>query len=203
MPELRRFFELCGTHEPLLSSSRSERRLPPPPLAVATGGDRVPGPSSAAAADWSSVRTTAPPLVVLLCPPLISGGGGGGEQKRLKPASMALTEKRSCVTQGRKCTGIQCCGSGSGRIRIRQHSTRSSKRAVFSITSVADQGCLSRIPDPNNFSIADPGSALKNSSILTQKNCFQALRKMIRIKSKLIWDFHSARSYAKIKSHNS
>jgi hypothetical protein len=38
---------------------------------------------------------------VLLCPPLI---GGGGEQKRLKPASMALTEKRSCVTQGRKGT---------------------------------------------------------------------------------------------------
>jgi hypothetical protein len=32
--------------------------------------------------------------------------------------------------------------------------------------SVADLGCLSRIPDPNFF---HPGSALKNFSSLTQK----------------------------------
>jgi hypothetical protein len=44
--------------------------------------------------------------------------------------------------------------------------------------SVADPGCLSRIPDPTFFhpgsrirtvSIPDPGSASKNLSILTQK----------------------------------
>ncbi len=67
------------------------------------------------------------------------------------------------------------------------------------ISSFADQGCLSQIPDPKffhprsriwdpNFSpkffpsgILDPGSASKNLSILTKKNCFSALRNMIRI----------------------
>jgi hypothetical protein len=38
------------------------------------------------------------------------------------------------------------------------------------VTSVADPGCLSRIPDPNFF--PSPGSATKNVSILTQKNGF-------------------------------
>jgi hypothetical protein len=67
-------------------------------------------------------------------------------------------------------------------------------------TSVADSGCLSRIPDLGFFHpgswipdpgsqihgskyflprIPDPGSTPKNLSILTPKNCFQALRNMI------------------------
>ena len=56
--------------------------------------------------------------------------------------------------------------------------------------SVADPWCLSRIPDPTFFhpgsrirtdSIPDPGSSSKNLSVLTQKNCFQALGNMIRV----------------------
>ncbi len=59
--------------------------------------------------------------------------------------------------------------------------------------SVADPGCLSRIPDPTFFhpgsrirtvSIPDPGSSSKNLSILTpkkQKNGFLALKNMIRV----------------------
>jgi hypothetical protein len=41
------------------------------------------------------------------------------------------------------------------------------------LSSVADPGCLYRIPDPN-FSIPDPGSASKNlnTGILTPKNGF-------------------------------
>jgi hypothetical protein len=144
--ELRRFFELCGTHEPL-SSSRSDSRLP---LAVATGGDRVPGPSSSAAADWSSVSTTAPPLL-LLCPPLIGGGGRAGEQKRLKPASMALTEKRSCVKKGENAQESSVVdpdpdpvGSGSGF----QHSTRSYKNGGFLYNQCCESGIF--IPDPGS-----------------------------------------------------
>jgi hypothetical protein len=60
-------------------------------------------------------------------------------------------------------------------------------------TSVADPGCLSRIPDPTfsipdpgyelspsrirTVSIPDPGSASKNLSILTQKKWFLSSRK--------------------------
>ena len=49
-------------------------------------------------------------------------------------------------------------------------------------TSVADPGCLSRIPDPTFFhpgsrirtvSIPDPGSSSKNLSILTQKKAIK------------------------------
>jgi hypothetical protein len=61
-------------------------------------------------------------------------------------------------------------------------------RYMYTGTSVTDPGYLSRIrifpfPDPN-FSIPDPnffhpGSASKNLSILTQKNCLYALGNMI------------------------
>jgi hypothetical protein len=43
------------------------------------------------------------------------------------------------------------------------------------LISVADPGCLSRIPDPTlhpGFDFFHPGSASKNLSILTQKNYF-------------------------------
>jgi hypothetical protein len=51
-------------------------------------------------------------------------------------------------------------------------------KLIFIQTSVADSGCLSRIPDPNFsipdpgsefFSIPNPGSASKKLSIITQK----------------------------------
>jgi hypothetical protein len=44
-----------------------------------------------------------------------------------------------------------------------------SKKKNVRYASVADPGCLSRIPDPNFF---HPGSRSKNLSILTQKDGF-------------------------------
>jgi hypothetical protein len=61
----------------------------------------------------------------------------------------------------------------------------------MTLTSGADPGCLSRLPDPN-FSNPDPestvkkisdpgsGSASKNLGIFNPKNCFYALGNMIR-----------------------
>jgi hypothetical protein len=54
-------------------------------------------------------------------------------------------------------------------------------------TSVADPGCLSRIPDPTFFhpgsrirtvSIPDPGSSSKNLSILTPKKAKKMVSKL-------------------------
>jgi hypothetical protein len=68
------------------------------------------------------------------------------------------------------------CGSGPSRAKdtiVCDFST------VLLLSSVADPGCLSRIPDPTFFhpgsrirtvSIPDPGSSSKNLSILTPKN---------------------------------
>ncbi len=66
------------------------------------------------------------------------------------------------------------------------HSYSSSSSPVFSLSSLSrsirctswEQCCGSRI---RIFPIPDPGSALKNLSILTPKNCFQALGNMIRV----------------------
>jgi hypothetical protein len=67
----------------------------------------------------------------------------------------------------------------SHRNKIRKKHTE--KNVKDKICSVADPGCLSRIPDPTFFhpgsriqivSIPDPGSASKDLSILTQKSGF-------------------------------
>ncbi len=56
------------------------------------------------------------------------------------------------------------------------------------MSSVADPGCLYRIPDPNFFSvknIPDLGPASKNLRIFNPKNCFKALGKGIQCSSRI------------------
>jgi hypothetical protein len=68
--------------------------------------------------------------------------------------------------------GYEFAGEGNDE-SIRDDSYPTCKKSVI-ITSVTDQGCLSRIRDPNFF---HPGSALKNLSILNQKKLFLNSRK--------------------------
>jgi hypothetical protein len=74
-------------------------------------------------------------------------------------------------------TEVQVTGTGNFVPIFNPRSSELSHCRI-SLTSVADSGCLSRIPDPTLFhpgsririvSIPDPGSASKNLSILPKK----------------------------------
>jgi hypothetical protein len=63
--------------------------------------------------------------------------------------------------------------------------------------SVADQGCLSWIPDPN-FSIPDPGKKDSGSRIRTKEFKYSKPKKLFLSSRKMIWDVHPGSGFFSI-----